>query len=489
MEPAAPDRTLGGRYRLLRLIARGGMATVWLGEDTLLARRVAVKTLHQDLAADVSVRTRFRNEAISSASIEDPGIVAIYDAGDDDGLVYIVMEYVEGHDLRQLLDERGTLSAGAATHIAERVAHALDQAHAHGVVHRDVKPANVLVSEDGRVKVTDFGIAKAASLRDDLTSTGTVLGTARYLAPEQVRGDPTDARVDVYATGLLLYEMLAGRLPFTGDTDMATALARLTVPPAPLPASVPRGLAAIVDRCLADDPSDRYPTARALADALALGAGDATAPNEVTSTLPSPPRPAPRPAPRAEAPPTPRPRRRGRAVAWVVLLALLVAAAGLGAYGLTRKGGPSTGGGTAPPRIASATDFDPLGDGHESHQLVNNAIDNNPQTAWSTEIYATRNFGNAKAGVGIYVTLVSSATVHAVTVDTNEGQWNGAIYTSQDPAPASLGAWGRPRVSRSNLGTHTEFTLPSAGSARAVLVWITLLPPSGRLDISEIHVR
>ncbi|HEY6318192.1 MAG TPA: protein kinase, partial [Acidimicrobiia bacterium] len=284
MEPAAPDRTLGGRYRLLRPIARGGMATVWLGEDTLLARRVAIKTLHQELAAEPTVRTRFRNEAISSASIEDPGIVAIYDAGDDDGVVYIVMEYVEGRDLRRLLDERGTLPVSAASHIAERVALALDQAHGHGVVHRDVKPANVLVADDGRVKVTDFGIAKAASLRDDLTSTGTVLGTARYLAPEQVRGDPTDARVDVYATGLLLYEMLTGRLPFRGDTDMATALARLTVPPAPLPTSVPRGVAAIVERCLADDPAHRFPTAAALASALASAEGDVTTPNEVTST-------------------------------------------------------------------------------------------------------------------------------------------------------------------------------------------------------------
>ena len=485
MEPAAPDRTLGGRYRLRRPIARGGMATVWLGEDTLLARRVAIKTLHQDLAVESSVRTRFRNEAISSASIEDPGIVAIYDAGDDDGVVYIVMEYVEGRDLRRLLDERGTLSAGAASHIAERVALALDQAHAHGVVHRDVKPANVLLAEDGRVKVTDFGIAKAARIGDDLTSTGTVLGTARYLAPEQVRGDPTDARVDVYATGLLLYEMLAGRLPFAGDTDMATALARLTGPPAPLPASVPKGLAAIVDRCLADDPSDRYPTAAALASALALGAqGDATAPNEVTSTLRAPPRATPQ----AVVAPTPRPRRGG-AVAWVVLFLLLVAAAGVGAYALTRPGGAPSGVAAPRPRIASATDFNPLGDGPENPQLVDNAIDNNLQTAWSTEIYATRNFGNAKTGTGIYVTLASSATVHEVIVDTQESQWNGAIYTSTERTPASLGAWGLPRVSRSNLGTHTQFTLPSARSARAVLVWLTYLPPGGRLDLAEIHVR
>ena len=485
MDQTAPDRTLGGRYRLVRPIARGGMATVWLGEDTLLARRVAIKTLHQDLAVEASVRTRFRNEAISSASLEDPGIVAIYDAGDDGSVVYIVMEYVEGRDLRSLLDERGALPADAASHIAERVALALDQAHTHGVVHRDVKPANVLLAEDGRVKVTDFGIAKAASVGDDLTSTGTVLGTTRYLAPEQVRGDPTDARVDVYATGLLLYEMLAGRLPFTGDTDMATAVVRLTTPPAPLPASVPPGLAAIVDRCLADDPSDRYPTAAALAAALALGAqGDATAPNEVTSTLSAPPRSVPR----AEVAPTPRPRRRGGVVAWVVVFLLLLGAAGLGAYLLTRAGS-SSGVAAAPPRIASATDFNPLGDGPENPQLVNDAIDNNPQTAWSTEIYATRNFGNAKAGSGIYVTLVSPATVHGVTVDTYQSQWNGAIYTSGDPAPGSLGAWGRSRVARSNLGTHTRFTLPLARSARAVRVWITYLPPGGRLDIAEIHVR
>ena len=483
MEPAAPDRTLGGRYRLVRRIARGGMATVWLGDDTLLARRVAIKTLHQELAVEPTVRTRFRNEAISSARIEDPGIVAIYDAGDDDGVVYIVMEYVEGRDLRRLLEERGPLPVTAASQIAARVALALEQAHGHGVVHRDVKPANVLVADDGRVKVTDFGIAKAASLGDDLTSTGTVLGTARYLAPEQVRGDPTDARVDVYATGLLLYEMLAGHLPFTGDTDMATALARLTVPPDPLPTGVPRRVAAIVERCLAEDPSDRFPTAAALADALAVGGpGDATAPNEVTSTLAAPPRPTP-PAPA----PAPRPRR-GRAAAWVLVVALALTGVAAGGYLLVRTSSrrPVA---SPPPQVASATDFDPLGDGHESHQLVNNAIDNNPETAWSTEIYATRNFGNAKAGVGLYVTLTAPARVHRVAVVTYETQWNGAIYTATSPAPGTLSAWGRPRVAKANLGTHAQFAVPAGPPVRAVLVWITLLPPGGRLDVAEIHVR
>jgi len=489
MEPAAPDRMLGGRYRLLRHIARGGMATVWLGEDTLLARRVAVKTLHPELSANQALRVRFRNEAISSASIEDPGIVAVYDAGDDDGVVYIIMEYVDGRDVRQLLDERGPLPVTTAAHIAERVAHALDQAHGHGIVHRDVKPANVLVSDDGRVKVTDFGIAKAAS-GDDLTTTGTVLGTARYLAPEQVRGDPTDARVDVYATGLLLYEMLVGRLPFTGDTDMAIALARLTVPPEPLPSSVPRGVAAIVERCLADDPADRYPTAAALATALAADAhGDLTMPHEVTSTFAAPPRAAVPPAAPRPVPPSAPTRRRGRVVAWVVVLALLVGAGGVGAYLLTRSAAPRRAATVAAPLpLVAAKDFDPLGDQVENPQLVGNAIDNNPQTAWSTEIYATRNFGNLKAGVGIYVTLAKPATIHDVTVDTFEHQWNGAIYTATSPS-TTLAGWGRARAARANLTTHTQFPVPAAGPVRYVLVWITLLPPSGRLDIDEIHVR
>jgi len=170
MQPAAPGRILGRRYRLLEHLAHGGMASVWIGEDTMLARRVAVKTLHAELSPDTSLRARFRNEAISSASIEDPGIVSVYDTGDDDGVAYIVMEFVDGQDLRHLLDEHGPLSPMAATRIAGRVATALDHAHHCGVVHRDIKPANVLMAADGRVKVTDFGIAKANRNDPDLTA-------------------------------------------------------------------------------------------------------------------------------------------------------------------------------------------------------------------------------------------------------------------------------------------------------------------------------
>ena len=223
---------LGGRYQLVSALARGGMATVWVGQDTLLDRRVAVKTLHPELSGDAGLRSRFRHEAVAAARLSSPGIVATYDTGEDDGVGYIVMEFVDGPNLRRVLDERGPLPIADTARIGREVATALDHAHRQGVIHRDVKPANVLVPPGGPVKVTDFGIAKAGG--GELTRTGTVVGTARYLAPEQLRGEPVDARTDIYALGLVLYEMLTGELPFHGDTEMAISLARLSVAPAPV---------------------------------------------------------------------------------------------------------------------------------------------------------------------------------------------------------------------------------------------------------------
>jgi eukaryotic-like serine/threonine-protein kinase len=469
------------------------MASVWIGEDTLLARRVAVKTLHPELSVDESLRARFRNEAISSASIEDARIVGIYDTGEDDGVAYIVMEFVEGQDIRRLLADRGPLSPYGATRIARDVATALHHAHRAGIVHRDIKPANVLVSRDNRIKVTDFGIAKANSSQSDLTSTGVIVGTARYLAPEQVRGDPVDARADVYAVGLLLYEMLTGRLPFHGDTDLSTALARLTTPPDPLPREVPAAVAAIVERCLAVDPARRYASAGDLAAALdAASDADLTVGRDLTATL-APQQPRPRPTRESSPPPAPpRPRRRGRLLALLVVAVL--AAAAVGAYrfvpDLTTGGGSHTPGpATAPLRLIGAQDFDPLGnDGQENHRLVGLAIDGNLQTAWPTEIYTTRDFGRGKAGVGIYVTLAQPATVSTVTVDTVESGWNAQIYAANAPS-TNLAGWGKPVATGTNLATHTQFTLRSATRARVVLVWLTLLPEGGKLDVAEIQVR
>jgi eukaryotic-like serine/threonine-protein kinase len=497
MLPPEPERILGGRYRLQQVIGRGGMATMWLDEDTLLARRVAVKTLHPELSANEALRIRFRHEAVSSASIEDARIVGVYDTGDDDGVAYIVMEYVEGRDVRRLLDAEGPLPVDEAVRIAADVARALDRAHRSGIIHRDIKPANVLVAADGRVKVTDFGISKASQFDHDLTTTGQILGTARYLAPEQVNGDPVDGRADQYATGLLLYEMLTGRLPFRGDTEVAVALARLTTEPQPLPPGTPADVAAVVDRCMAIDPAQRYPDAGALAAALErVDDQDVTAGHELTGVLPSVPTP-PRPSP---VPVTPRPRR-GRGCVAVLLVVALLVGGGAGAYLLLRNQSSSkVAASGAPVTLVAAKDYDPVadgGDGIEDPSHVGLAIDHNLLTAWTTESYSSRNLGGGKPGVGIYVTLAKPASIGHVSVDTFETDWNGQVYAAAAP-PSQFSGWGKPLATGDHLQRHTDFRVHPSGPVGVVLVWITNLPPpSGHcfmttgscLNVAEIQVR
>jgi serine/threonine protein kinase len=353
------------------------MGTVWIADDSVLSRRVAVKVLRADLAADDATRARFRNEALAAARLSHPNIVAIYDTGGDSDVAYIVMELVNGPTVRALLDERGPLPVRDAVRIALQVADALDAAHRAGLVHRDVKPANVLVPAGGPVKVTDFGIAKVTG-SGDLTRTGTVMGTARYLAPEQVTGGRADSRTDVYALGLLLYEMLCAQPPFRGDTDVATATARLTsVAPSirPQRPDVPAALDDVVHRCLARDPARRFPTARDFRAALIAVPPNAPAPRSGTApaTGPASPRPTPRPtarpAPRPASAPRPargsgtgpagRRKRRGSAATWVwvVVVFLLAIAAGVTAYLLLRDQG--SGGGATPNVPASARVIEP----------------------------------------------------------------------------------------------------------------------------------
>jgi serine/threonine-protein kinase len=321
-------------------IARGGMGTVWLADDPVLSRRVAVKVLRNDLAADDGTRARFRNEAIAAARVNHPNIVATYDTGDDNGTAYIVMELVDGPTVRRLIDDHGPLPVQDAIRIGLEVAAALEAAHASGLVHRDVKPPNVLVPRSGPVKVTDFGIAKATG-DDDLTRTGAVMGTARYLAPEQVSGEPADARTDVYALGLLLYEMLCGAPPFGGETDVATAMARLTTTAPPIRhrrGDVPNALDDLVHRCLARDRSRRYSSAGEVREALALVPIDRyVAPSVVprppsATTGPRPVRPAPHPAKAPARPPARRRRSSAGTWVWVGIVFLLAAAIGVAAF-------------------------------------------------------------------------------------------------------------------------------------------------------------
>jgi eukaryotic-like serine/threonine-protein kinase len=520
---------LGGRYRLDEQLASGGMAQVWLGTDEVLRRAIAVKVLHQHLADDETFVARFRHEAIAVARLSHPAIVSVYDTCSDDGVEAIVMELVRGRTLRQRLDE-GPVDPWLAANIAAQVCGALSVAHGAGLVHRDIKPANILLSEDGRVKVGDFGIAKAAESAD-LTQEGSFLGTAKYLAPEQVEAGPVDGRTDLYGLGVVLYEMLCGRVPFEGDSSSSTALARLhSDPQRPrlVRPGIPRELEAITMRLLARSPDDRYATAgEARAALLGAGAddgpttGDATvvesgqagadarsvATAGATGHLPPPP----------SAPPTPlgTPAVQGRGAPvrfaeterrWLVptLLVVLVAVA-LGVAGLLIQGSGSNlfgdsddGSDTSEPPpaadefvpIARTVDFDPAGgDGeHAEEAEAGNAIDGEQNTSWSTEDYTSPDWGRlGKPGVGLILELDQSAEIQGLEFDTPSVGWQAEVYVA-DSDPGSLEGWGDPVATfeESDSGTNTV-TFDASGGA--VLLWFTRAGDDGQVTVTEVRLE
>jgi serine/threonine-protein kinase len=265
--------TVGGRYRLERPLGHGGMATVYLGRDTELERPVAIKLLAENLAGDDEFRRRFVREARLAARLSDPNIVSVYDAGEDDGRPYIVMEHVDGETFAELLARRGRLDPDEARELAAQAAAGLAHAHEAGLVHRDVKPQNLILRRDGTVKIADFGIARAAETTS-ITVAGTVLGTAAYLAPEQAMGEEVTAAADVYSLGAVLYELLTGRPPFEFETlaDLADQQRRMEVTPVrDLAPEVPPGLEDVVMRCLARNPAYRPASAAELASVLSGG--------------------------------------------------------------------------------------------------------------------------------------------------------------------------------------------------------------------------
>jgi beta-lactam-binding protein with PASTA domain/tRNA A-37 threonylcarbamoyl transferase component Bud32 len=355
-----------GRYRILRKLGSGGMANVYLAEDEELGRRVAIKILNDRYANDDLFIERFRREAKSAASLSHPNIVSIYDRGEAEGTYYIAMEVIEGRSLKELILTRGALPIPQAIAYAKQLLEALRFAHRHGIIHRDIKPHNVLVSTDERakrhetrLKVTDFGIARDAA--SQMTEAGSIMGTAQYLSPEQARGAPVTAASDVYSAGVVLYEMLTGKVPFNGESAIEIAMKHVNEipkPPSQLRPEVPPDLDKVVLRALAKEPEDRYQTAdefiedlehveaglpvsrdtsdaaTALLATVPLGAGA----TEVLPTQPAPPSARPRPQAPRRPPPYPpdyrydeRPPRRRRLVPWLLVL-LLLAAAGIAGW-------------------------------------------------------------------------------------------------------------------------------------------------------------
>ncbi len=262
---------LGGRYKLGQMIGTGGMADVYVAQDTRLAREVAVKVLRSDLARDPSFVARFRKEALAAAGLNHPGIVAVYDSGEEPA-PYIVMELVSGHTLRELIQKGERVPLKRALEIGEGILAALEYSHERGIVHRDIKPANIMITDQGDVKVMDFGIARAlADLGATLTSTWNIVGTAQYLSPEQALGEAADARSDIYSTGCLLYEVLTGKPPFSGDTPVSIAYQHVSgtlIPPSKLQPELPKGIDVILYVALAKKSQDRYQSAGLMLDDL-----------------------------------------------------------------------------------------------------------------------------------------------------------------------------------------------------------------------------
>jgi len=479
-------RRLEGRYELEDEIASGGMGTVWRARDEVLGRPVAVKVLHDHLALDPDLFDRFRLEAVAAARLTHPAVVKVFDTGIDGGISFIVMELFEGRTLESLLAERGTLDPEEAARMVRSTLQGLGHAHRHGVVHRDVKPGNILIDRDGYVKVTDFGIAKAAFAGDDLTTTGNLLGTSRYLAPEQVTGGPVDARADLYSTGIVLYEALTGRTPFQADTHIATATMRLSkdpVPPRALRSGISRQLNDVVLRALARDPDDRYQTTEEMAEAL-------------ERAVPSDGSPIPPPfVPAAEPEPGPSPVRSWFVVPLLVLLVAALAVAGFWILGQVLDDGQDPAGnggaeGSAPTALEALAvrTYDPAelgGDESEHDEDLSLATDGQPDTFWQTEGYNDDDLD--KSGVGIVIELSSPAEIGAVRLQTSLPGFEFSLFASDVADDWDLTS----AIGSATAGSETELDVEDT-EAGFILLWITNLVDDGegdyRAHVNEVEV-
>ena len=393
------------RYRLEETLGSGGMADVYLAHDDILDRTLALKVLSNRYAEDEEFIERFRREAQNAASLSHPNIVSIYDRGEtEDGTYYIAMEYLPGGTLKDRLVKRGPLPARTAAEVALQIAEALKAAHASDVVHRDIKPHNILITESGDIKVTDFGIARAAS-SSTMTKTGSILGTAHYLSPEQAMGEPVRPQSDLYSLGVVLYELLTGELPYNAETPIGIAMKHVNGElrsPIEVDPSIPAGINAVVMKLLSRDPEDRYSDAAALiADLERVSAGlepEDTGTREITRVMPP-----------AVPPPPPRKAQKGgggssggfrRLLPVALILLALILLAGLAWAGFSLLRGdaePDSGPGEQPPAMIQVpnlegmtldearqevgNDFEITEDGRENSSRAENTIlGQNPET-------------------------------------------------------------------------------------------------------------
>ena len=321
MQRIERDTVIDERYRVLNRLGSGGMADVYCAEDTQLGRKVAVKLLYRRFAEDEEFVERFRREASSAAGLQHPNIVGVFDRGEWDGTYYIAMEYLKGHTLKQLVREHGAMPPDLAVDITIQVLRAAKFAHKRGIVHRDIKPHNVILDEEGRAKVTDFGIARAGA--SDMTETGSIMGTAQYLSPEQAQGQPVSPRSDLYSIGVMLYELLTGQVPFDAESPVTIALKHVSedpVPPSQLNPAVPPALDAVVLRALEKEPANRFADADEFAAALLDARERPTVVEKRVEAYPMPAEPL-----------VEEERERSRWWLWA-LLALLLIGLAIGAY-------------------------------------------------------------------------------------------------------------------------------------------------------------
>ena len=466
-----------GRYELEELVGSGGMSSVYRARDRLLERSVALKILHEQYTRDDDYVERFRREARAVAQLTHPNIVTVIDRGEQDGRQFIVFEYVDGENLKELLEREGPLEVREVVDLGVQVARGLSFAHSQGLVHRDVKPQNVLLDSDGRAKVTDFGIARSLDV-GGMTLTGTVLGTGNYIAPEQARGQPVDDQTDVYSLGCVLFELLTGEAPYPGDNFVSVAMRHVNDP---VPSvrevrqDVPLRLDWAIQRAMAKDHTERFGSMAEFASELEAGRAELDGEGATVIVPPTPPAPAQ--AAR-------RPRKTRRLVWPAVLLGVGLAALAGGLVGVVLLGGDGNSSAGSPPRPAgpvrfmTATAYDPLGDGTEHDSEAPNAVDGNPSTYWTTETYSSFD----KGGVGIVVATRRAVSPRTLTVDTDTSGFTAVIKAGGSAA----GPFHRVSSSRMVTG-ETAFQLNGGG--RYFLIWITDLGANSHVHVNEVTAR